>query len=93
MSVENVKAFFLKAAEDEALRAKLKALAEREEALYEDLVRIAAEAGFEFTAQDVRKAHATADRELTDDELDAVAGGKGECWGSLAMEINAERQS
>lgn len=77
MSVENVKAFFEKVAEDKDLQEKLKALAEREEALYADLVQIASAAGFKFTTADARKAHAAAARELSADELDAVAGGVG----------------
>ena len=51
MSVENVKAFFDKVAEDKALQEKLKALAEREEALYADLVQVASAAGCEFTTR------------------------------------------
>ena len=77
MSVEKVKAFFAKAAEDKNLQKKLKAVAEREEAMYADLVKIASAAGFEFTTADARKAHAAAVRELSADELDAVAGGAG----------------
>ena len=77
MSVENVKAFFEKVAEDKELQEKLKALAEREEAMYADLVQIASAAGFEFTTADARKAHVAAASELSDEELDAVAGGGG----------------
>jgi predicted ribosomally synthesized peptide with nif11-like leader len=75
MSVKNVHAFFAKAAEDKDLRKKLNGLAEREEALYADLVKTASAAGFEFTTADARKAHAAALRELRADELDAVTGG------------------
>ena len=75
MSVENVKAFFEKAAEDEALQEKLKALAEREEAIYADLVHIASEAGCEFTTADARKARVEAVRELSEQEMEQVAGG------------------
>ena len=98
MSVENVKAFYERVAEDEALQEKLKALAEREEedkelreelqalaervaeceeAMYADLVQIASAAGFEFTTADARKARLAAVRKLSDEELEAVAGGQG----------------
>ena len=77
MSVANVKAFFEKVAEDEALQEKLKALAEREEAMYADLVEIASAAGFEFTTADARRARVDVARDLSDEELDAVAGGRG----------------
>jgi len=75
MSVENVKAFFEKVSEDEVLQEKLKALPEREEAIYADLVQIASGAGFEFTTADIRKARVEAIRELSAEELEKVAGG------------------
>jgi predicted ribosomally synthesized peptide with nif11-like leader len=75
MSVKSVEAFFAKAAEDKDLKKKLKGLAEREEALYADLVKIASAAGFKFTTADARKARVRAARELSKEELDAVAGG------------------
>ena len=72
-----MKAFFEKAADDEALQEKLKALAEREEAIYADLAEMASGAGFQFTTADARKARVEATRQLSDEELDAVAGGGG----------------
>jgi predicted ribosomally synthesized peptide with nif11-like leader len=78
MSVEKVQAFFEKAAEDTDLQKKLKALGEREEALYADLVAIATKAGFQFTTADARKARESAARTLSAQELDAVAGGAGQ---------------
>lgn len=77
MSVEEVNAFFGKAAGDKDLQKKLRALAEREEAIYADLAEMAAAAGFKFTAADARRAHAAAARELSAEELSAVAGGVG----------------
>jgi predicted ribosomally synthesized peptide with nif11-like leader len=76
MSVENVKAFFEKAAEDESLQEKLKALAEREETIYADLVDMASAAGFQFTTADARKARMQTAQELSDEELEAAAGGR-----------------
>jgi predicted ribosomally synthesized peptide with nif11-like leader len=75
MSVEKVQAFFEKAAEDTDLQKKLKALGEREEALYADLVAIATKAGFQFTTADARKARVAMVRKLSKEELEAVAGG------------------
>jgi predicted ribosomally synthesized peptide with nif11-like leader len=75
MSVDNVKAFFEKAADDDALQQKLKALAEREEAVYADLVETASAAGFDFTKEDARKARVASVRELSEEELEQVAGG------------------
>jgi predicted ribosomally synthesized peptide with nif11-like leader len=75
MSVKSVEAFFAKAAEDKDLKKKLKGLAEREEALYADLVKIASAAGFKFTTADARKARVAMVRKLSKEELEAVAGG------------------
>ena len=79
MSVGKVRAFFEKVAKDKNLQNELKAVAEREEAAYADLVKIASAAGFKFTTADVRKARVAASRgeQLTEDELAAVAGGTG----------------
>ena len=92
MSVENVKAFFQKVAEDERLQEKLKALRERhadksepDEEGFSDLVELASAAGFEFTTADARKARLQARKELSDEELGKVAGGakrqRGRCVG------------
>jgi predicted ribosomally synthesized peptide with nif11-like leader len=79
MSVKDVKAFFEKVAQDKDLQKKLKALTEREEAIYSDLVKIAKAEGFEFTAADlaaVRKARPR-NAKLSDAELKGVAAGTG----------------
>ena len=61
MSVENVKAFFEKAGEDQGLQQKLQALAEAQrqqgkskpdDTDVAELVKLAAEAGYEFSAAD-----------------------------------------
>ena len=84
MSVENVKAFFEKVAEDEALQEKLKAAREKRKAAVEaaraEVVSIASEAGFEFTPADLAQAREQATRELSMDELKAVAGGEQWCF-------------
>ena len=89
MSVEKVKAFFAKAAEDKDLQKKLKALAEREEAVYADLVKIASAAAFKFTTVDARKARVGAARELSKEELDAVAGDGAGGYGCQWWQISA----
>ncbi len=84
MSVKNVKAFFEKVEGDKGLQGKLKTSAEKykaqEDVAMADLVKIAAEAGFKFTASDCAEARKQVVEELSEDELKAVAG-KGNCPG------------
>jgi predicted ribosomally synthesized peptide with nif11-like leader len=92
MSVDNVKAFFDKAEGDKGLQAKLKTLEKKSQAnkkqLTEELIRIAAEAGFAFTPADLVKIRQAPGRELLDDELKHVTGGAGagyyHCTGTAA---------
>ena len=83
MSVENVKAFFRVVAGDKNLQAKLKALDEKrvaqEDAITAEMAQIAAEAGFEFTAEHVAEVRKAAAAELSDAELRKIAGGYGCC--------------
>ena len=62
MSEEQLKAFLAKAKDDQSIREKLKAAKSPE-----DVVGIAKEQGYEFTADKIT--------ELSEDELDGVAGG------------------
>ena len=85
MSVEQVKAFFDKLKEDSALLNKIKDA----EMSYKDntslgkteffakiFIPIAAEAGFNFTAEDLKAAFDNSEEgEVSEDELNAVAGG------------------
>ncbi len=79
MSVENVKAFFDKVEEDSDLHDKVKALAEKRKAHDEEtaseMVKIAADAGLEFTADHLAEARNATVGELSEDELRTVAGG------------------
>ena len=79
MSVDQVKRFFEKVDGDKALQAKLKALSDRRKAQADaakaEVLRIAAEAGFQFTASDLAKARTERARELSMEDLRAVAGG------------------
>lgn len=78
MSVKNVKAFFEKVERDKRLQERLKPLAEKSEvqgtAAVAELVKIAAAAGFKFTATDYVKARTQAAGELSEAELKAVKG-------------------
>ena len=62
MSEEQLKAFLAKAKDDQSIQEKLKAAKSPE-----DVVGIAKEQGYEFTADKIT--------ELSEDELDGVAGG------------------
>jgi predicted ribosomally synthesized peptide with nif11-like leader len=79
MSVENVKAFFEKVEEDEALQDKVKKLAENrkahDEEMASEMVKIAAAAGLDFTADDLAAARRSIAGELSEDELRTIAGG------------------
>ena len=66
MSEEQLKAFIAKAKQDQSIRDKLKAAKSPE-----DVVGIAKEYGYEFTADKLTE------RELSEEELEGVAGGRG----------------
>lgn len=69
MSEEQLKAFIAKVKADTSLQEQLKA----EEA---DLVAIAKAAGFVITTEDLNSHR----QNLSDEELEGVAGGGGRCW-------------
>ena len=83
MSVEQVKAFFAKVKEDSALAQELKDA----EAAYngntsnkvaefaEIVIPVAAQAGFTFTVDDFKAFVDNSEGEISEEELDAVAGG------------------
>jgi predicted ribosomally synthesized peptide with nif11-like leader len=69
MSEEQLKAFLTKAKDDQSIQEKLKAAKTPE-----DVVTIAKEYGYEFTADKIT--------ELSEEELEGVAGGGNCCtWG------------
>src|SRR5262245_29640949 len=83
MSTEAVKKFWQKAQHDKALQAKLAAIeAKHRQATVADIVKLAAEAGFTFTAAEydaavketLVKEHAAG--ELTEEQLANLAGGR-----------------
>lgn len=76
MSSEQLKAFLEAVKADAGLQAKLKASTEA------DVLTIAKAAGFMISADDLKKAEAQISddvTEISDEELEAVAGGGG-CW-------------
>jgi predicted ribosomally synthesized peptide with nif11-like leader len=82
MSIETVKQFWEKARSDQAIQAKLNAVqGDQKEKSLSEVLRIAAGAGFDFTAADYESAvreslcqqHAAG--QLSDQELEKVAGG------------------
>lgn len=80
MSVDQVKAFFQKVKEDEALGKKLSDAqaaykGDKDGVVAAVIIPVAAEAGFKFTTEDVKAAFPTGEGEASEDELDAVAGG------------------
>ena len=87
MSVEQVKAFFEKVKEDSALAQKLKDAetaytgdkSDKDVAFAAIVIPIAAQAGFNFTAEDFKAAFEAEEGEVSEDELDAVAGGSDSC--------------
>ncbi len=87
MSVEKAKAFVEKLKTDSALAKKLQDAqkaytgdkSDRDAAIKAILLPIAAQAGFEFTLEELEEAFGDeklSEEELSEEELEAVAGGK-----------------
>ena len=75
MSEEQLKAFLEKLKDDSSLQEKLKAASDADA-----VVAIAKEAGFSISADEFTKAQST---ELSDEELEGVAGGEGKTMGTV----------
>ena len=71
MSGEQIKAFLSKVQDDTSLQERLKAAADADA-----VAAIAKEAGFSISADDLKNAQS----ELSDEELEGVAGGRGTNW-------------
>ena len=83
MSEEQLKAFLEKVKADTSLQEKLKAAADSDAVL-----AIAKEAGFAITAEDIQSMQSATD--LSDDELEGVAGGNLEtalCYSTYCQEM------
>ena len=75
MALDSAKKFMADVAADEALKAKIAAVqADGEDAV----VAAAKDAGYDFTADELKEA-TRGDAELSVDELENVAGGAGRC--------------
>lgn len=97
MSVEAVKAFVEKVKADPDLRDELLVIqSEDKDAVLAEVVRVASEAGFGFDAEDYEEAaqemaqarHAVG--ELSDEDLDAAAGGSLSVIDTLSISVVAE---
>ncbi len=75
MSKDAARAFYEKIKSDAALAKEVARLGE--DASDADLIRVAGEAGFTCTADDLNQVGHEVANELNDDQLDAVAGGTG----------------
>ena len=85
MSTENVKAFLIKMEEDESLRNSMVDinLEGSNEAIVSAIQKKAARAGFDFTEEEFNQVAKPQkieqnDEELGDDELEMIAGGRGD---------------
>ena len=95
MSVDQVKAFFEKSKDDEALAQKIKDAqaaykgdkSDKDTAIAATVIPIAAEAGFNFTVADFKAAFDKGEGEASEDELDKVAGGSG--WLTIVCGVPA----
>jgi len=94
MSVEQVKAFLAKVKEDSALAQKLKDAqaaytgdkSDKAAAIAAVVIPVAAEAGFNFTVDDFKAAYYNSEDEVSEDELNAVAGGRKDYYNHLGLD-------
>jgi predicted ribosomally synthesized peptide with nif11-like leader len=92
MSIENAKVFYEKVKTDQDLQQKIGELAKAKPAETESIIiKVAGEKGFEFTLEEMRTvmkglaAVAPKSGELTDNELESVAGGAKGTWIALSI--------
>ncbi len=83
MSKEQLKAFQVKVKDDSSLQEKLKGVSDANA-----IAAITKEAGFMISADDLTKAQS----ELSDEELEGVAGGSGTEAARLAMDDHLKRR-
>jgi len=74
MSIDQARAFIVKIKTDEAFRDRIMAIED-----VDDRIAAASGAGFEFTEAEVKEVQS----ELSDEDMDAAAGGKNMYWGLL----------
>ena len=88
MAVEQVKAFMAKVKEDQELVKKLadaQAAYKGNDGIAEVVIPVAKEAGFDFTVEDFKAVATPQGEQLSEDELDKVAGGK-LCWSDMGTD-------
>ena len=88
MSEEQLKAFLEKVKADTSLQEKLKAAADAEA-----VVAIAKEAGFSISADDLTTKAQSELSELSDQELEGVAGGCNNCSGGGVIQYSDDDKS
>ena len=74
MSKQQLDAFYQKMAEDKSLKDQVLALKGEINTVYAGMVKVAREAGFDITFEDIKASRIGSDK-LDDLELDSVAGG------------------
>lgn len=88
MSIESARAFIMKMKEDEAFRKMFMESGSQEEAM-----KLVKAKGYDFTVEEieqVREEHMTKLQEtgeLTDEDLDKVAGAGGWCWDGWCWDV------
>ena len=90
MSEEQLKAFLETVKADTSLQEKLKAAASPEATI--EIAKIAKEAGFAITAEDIQSMQ-SATAELSDKELEGAAGGMYDLIAFGQMDLDISRQS
>lgn len=86
MSIEAWKQFYQLLEQDKTLQQRLTAAYHRDMAIAL-LIQLGKEKGYSFTASDIEEAIASARRELSESELEAVAGGQGMAFPQPWMQL------
>ncbi|MDD2422175.1 MAG: Nif11-like leader peptide family RiPP precursor [Heliobacteriaceae bacterium] len=84
MGQKQVEAFYQKLLEDKSLKDQVVAVKESPDVMFAEVAKIAQDAGFDVTPEDVRKY--LSDAQLDDQTLEQVAGGRRGCT-SVCTEI------
>ncbi len=85
MSKKQLEAFYQKLQEDKALKDKVAALRGDIASVYGEMAKIARDAGYDITVEDIKAAHAEKG-DLDDADLDKLAGGfYGDDWGCSSV--------
>ncbi|MDD4588395.1 MAG: Nif11-like leader peptide family RiPP precursor [Heliobacteriaceae bacterium] len=87
MGQKQVEAFYQKLMEDKSLKDQVLAVKESPDVMYAEVAKIARDAGFDVTPEDIRKY--LSDVQLDDQTLEQVAGGgcSSKCHNSCGMHL------